>query len=198
MSNEPSQEYLLQLREQLKAEVTQELKESFMEEFSARMEMEFKKRWEGLGHSQQPPTMVEDEPPPPPIKKVSTKGSCSAVDLSGDDFGSTSQCELYVECNSLTRFVALGKCYEGVTMLHNVPLSSNLMKVTVEKVLYGDLAVPVPTSEVTIVAEALHTFVAWPRHLVRPIDSMVYICTNTNTIMIYYILTNLSIFCFDE
>jgi len=34
------------------------------------------------------------------------------------------------------------------------------MKVTVEKVLYGDLAVPVPTSEVTIVAEALHTFVA--------------------------------------
>ncbi|XP_068497787.1 uncharacterized protein [Phaseolus vulgaris] len=172
LSNEPSQEYLLQLREQLKAEVTQELKESFMEEFSARMEMEFKKRLEGLGHSQQPPTMVEDEPPPPPIKKVSTKGSCSAIDLSGDDFGSTSQCELYVECNSSTRFVALGKCYEGVTMLHNVPLSSNLMKVTVEKVLYGDLAVPVPTSEVTIVAEALHTFVAWPRHLVRPIDSM--------------------------
>ena len=198
MSNEPSQEYLLQLREQLKAEVTQELKESFMEEFSARMEMEFKKRWEGLGHSQQPPIMVEDEPPPPPIKKVSTKGSCSAVDLSGDDFGSTSQCELYVECNSLTRFVALGKCYEGVTMLHNVPLPSNFMKVTVEKVLYGDLAVPVPTSEVTIVAEALHTFVAWPRHLVRPIDSMVYICTNTNRIIyqIYYILTNLSIFLF--
>ena len=81
MSNEPSQEYLLQLREQLKAEVTQELKESFMEKFSARMEMEFKKRWESLGHSQQPPTMVEDEPAPPPIKKVSTKGSCSAVDV---------------------------------------------------------------------------------------------------------------------
>ena len=60
--------------------------------------------------------MVEHEPAPPPIKKVSTKGSCSAVDLSGDDFGSTSECELYVECNSLTRFVALGKCYEGVTM----------------------------------------------------------------------------------
>jgi len=50
----------------------------------------------------QPHIMVEDEPHPPPIKKVITKGSCSAVDLSGDDFGSTSQCELYVECNSLT------------------------------------------------------------------------------------------------
>jgi len=142
--------------------------------------------------------MVEDEPHSPPIKKVSTKGSCLAVDLSGDDFGSTSQCELYVECNSLTRFVALGKCYEGVTMLHNVPLPSNFMKVTVEKVLYGDLAAPVPTSEVTIVAEALHTFVVWPRHLVRPIDSMVYLCTNTNRIIykIYYILTNLSICLF--
>ena len=46
-----------------------------MEEFSVRMEMEFKKRWEGLGLSQQPPTMVEDEPALPPIKKVSTKGS---------------------------------------------------------------------------------------------------------------------------
>ena len=137
MSNQPSQEYLLQLREQLKAEVTQELRESFMEEFNVRIEKEFKKRWEGLRLSQQPPTIVEDEQPPPPIKKVSTKGSCSAVDLSGDDFGSTSQCELYVECNSLTQFVALGKCYEGVTMLHNVSLPSNFMKVTAEKVLYG-------------------------------------------------------------
>jgi len=169
-----------------------------MKEFNVRMEREFEKRWEGLGLSQQPPTMVEDEPPPPPIKKVSTKGSCSAIDLSGDNFGSTSQCELYVECNSLTQFIALGKCYEGVRMLHNVPLPSNFKKVTVEKVLYGDVAVPMPTSKVIIVVETLHTFVAWPRHLVRPIDSRVYLCTNTNRIIyqIYYILTNLSICLF--
>ena len=154
-----------------------------MEEFNVQMEREFKKRWEGLTLSQKRPTMVEDEPALPPIKKVSTKGSCSVVDLSGDDFGSTSQCELYVECNSLTRFVALVKCYEGVTMLHNVPLPSNFIKVTMEKVFYGDIADPVPTSEVTIVAEALYTFVAWPRHLVRSIDSMVYLCTNTNRII---------------
>ena len=63
-------------------------------------------------------------------------------------------------------------------MLHNVPLPSNFIKVTVEKVLYGDVVVPMPTSEVTIVAEALHTFIAWPRHLVRPIDYTVYLCTN--------------------
>jgi len=41
-----------------------------------------------------------------------------------------------------------------------VTLSSNLIKVTMEKVLYDDVAIPVPTSEVTIVAEALHTFIA--------------------------------------
>ena len=45
-------------------------------------------------------------------------------------------------------------------MLHNVPLPFNLIKVTVEKVLYGDVVVPVSTSEVTIVVEALHTFIA--------------------------------------
>ena len=110
-SSQPSQKYLLQLREQIKAEVTQEIRESLMEEFNNRMDREFEKRWEGLGLSQQPLTTVQDEPPLPPIKKVNTKGSCSTVYLSGDDFGSTSQCELYVEYNSLTRFVSLGKCY---------------------------------------------------------------------------------------
>jgi len=53
-----------------------------MVEFNKQIEREFEKRWEGLGLSQQPPTMVEDEPPPPPIKKVNTKGSCSEIDLS--------------------------------------------------------------------------------------------------------------------
>jgi len=52
---------------------------------------EFNKRWEGLGLSQQPPTMVQDEPPSPPIEKFNTKGSCSAVDISGDsNLGSSS------------------------------------------------------------------------------------------------------------
>jgi len=59
-----------------------------------------------------------------------------------------------------------------------VPLPSNFIKVMVEKVLYGDVAVPVPTLEVTIVSEALHSFVAWPRHLVKPIETTVYLFTN--------------------
>jgi len=82
-------------------------------------------------------------------------------------------------------------------MLHNVSLPSNLIKVTVQKVLYGDVAILVPTSEVTIVVEALHTFIAWPRHLVRPIsDSTIYLCTNRIIYQIYYIPTNLIICLF--
>jgi len=81
-------------------------------------------------------------------------------------------------------------------MLHNVSLPSNFIKVMVEKVLYGDVAVPMPTSEVTIIVETLHTFVAWPKHLARPIDSTVYLCTNRITYKIYYILTNFIIYLF--
>jgi len=129
-----------------------------MEEFDKWMDKKFEKRLEGLGLSQQPPAVIRDDSPH--IKRVNIKGSCSMVDPLGDDFGSTSQCELYVDCDSFTRFVALGKCYEEVTMLHNVHLRSNLIKVTMEKVLHGDAAIHVPTSKVTIVTKALHTFIA--------------------------------------
>ena len=109
--SQPSQEHLLQLWQQIKDEKTQEIRESLMGEFNKGMNREFEKRWEGLGLSQKPPTIVQDNPPP--IKRVNTKGSCLAVDLSGDDFGSNSQCELYVDYDSSTRFVALVKCMKG-------------------------------------------------------------------------------------
>jgi len=66
-------------------------------------------------------------------------------------------------------------------------LPSHLINVTMEKALYGDVAVHVPTSNVTIVVEAQHTFIIWPRHLVRPIsNSTIYICTNMSTYEICY------------
>ena len=68
-------------------------------------------------------------------------------------------------------------------------LPSNFIKVTVEKVVYGDVVVFVLTSEVIIVAEALHTFVVWPRHLVRAIDFTLYLCTNTNRIIYHIYIT---------
>jgi len=79
------------------------------------MDKEFEKRLEGLRVSQQPPAMIQHKLSP--VKIVNTKGSCSMVDPLGGEFGSTSQCELYVNYDSSSRFVALGKCYEGLTVL---------------------------------------------------------------------------------
>jgi len=50
--------------------------------------------------------------------------------------------------------VAIGKVYEEATTLHNVTLSPDVAKVIVEKVRVPDARVPLPSDEVTIVADA--------------------------------------------
>ena len=42
-----------------------------------------------------------------------------------------------------------------------------MAKVTVEKVRVPDVRAPLPSDEVTTVADAFQTFVVWPRHLIR-------------------------------
>jgi len=74
------------------------------------------------------------EPLVSPTSK-STKGSCAAPPTLGDDInGQTKDCELLVVGGKLPRVVALGKVYQDATTLHNVPLSPDVAKVTVEKV----------------------------------------------------------------
>ena len=98
----------------------------------------------------------------------STKGSCAALTTSRDDIiGQTRECELLVAGDKLPQVVALGKVYEEVTTLHNVPLSPDVAKVTIEKVRVLDARVPLPLDEVTTVADAFQTFVAWPRDLIQ-------------------------------
>ncbi|XP_068499998.1 uncharacterized protein [Phaseolus vulgaris] len=98
----------------------------------------------------------------------STKGSCAAPPTSGDDIiGQTKDCELLVVGGKLPLVVALGKVYQDATTLHNVLLSPDVAKVTVEKVRFPDARVPLPSDEVTTVADAFQTFVAWPRDLIR-------------------------------
>ena len=60
----------------------------------------------------------------------------------------------------LPQVVALGKVYKNATTLHNLPLSTDVAKVTVEKVRFPDARVPLPSDEVTTVADAFQTFVA--------------------------------------
>ncbi|KAL5180538.1 hypothetical protein HKD37_01G001649 [Glycine soja] len=107
-------------------------------------------------------------PPEPEIgpsgARVSTKESCVAP--SGNDLGmgDSDKCGLYIEEN-LSRLVALGRLYEGSTIVHNIPLLHGQVKVGVEEVKDAEALVPVPTDEVTLVGQTLNTFLAWPTHL---------------------------------
>jgi len=51
--------------------------------------------------------------------------------------------------------VIIGKVFEGVTTLHNVAISLDVMKVTVDKVRVVEALAPLPTENVTI----------WLRHV---------------------------------
>ena len=100
---------------------------------------------------------------------MSTKGSC--VDPSGNDpeTGDSDRCGLYIEADP-ARLVAMGRVYEGSTLVHNTPLLPSQVKVSVDEVKDADAPVPVPTDEVSLVRQALHTFLAWPTHLVKSLS----------------------------
>ncbi|RZC17075.1 NADH dehydrogenase [ubiquinone] 1 alpha subcomplex subunit 2 [Glycine soja] len=104
--------------------------------------------------------------------RVSTKESC--IDPSGNDpeTSDSDRCGLYIETNP-ARLVALGRVYEGSTVVHNTPLLPGQVKVGVEEVKDPDAPVPVPTDEVSLVGQAIHTFLAWPTHLVKSLSQQV-------------------------
>jgi len=54
----------------------------------------------------------------------------------------------------LPQVVAIGKVYQEATTLHNVPLSLDVAKVTIERVRVPDARVPLPSNEVKTVANA--------------------------------------------
>ncbi|KAL5141535.1 hypothetical protein HKD37_09G024861 [Glycine soja] len=100
------------------------------------------------GHAVPPEPLVGPGPFGP---RVSTKGSC--VDPSGND----------PETGDSDRS----------TVVHNTPLLPGQVKVSVEEVRDADAPVPVPTDEVSLVGQTLHTFLAWPTHLVKSLSQQV-------------------------
>ena len=70
--------------------------------------------------------------------------------------------------------VALGRVYEGLTTVHNVPLGNDQVKVGVEEVRDADACVPIPTKEVQLVGQTLNTFLAWPTYLVKIFSKQVF------------------------
>ncbi|KAL5170508.1 hypothetical protein HKD37_11G032203 [Glycine soja] len=104
--------------------------------------------------------------------QVSTKGSY--VDPSGNnpETGDSDRCGLYIEADP-ARLVAVGKVYEGSTIVHNTPLLPGQVKVSVKEVTDADAPIPVPTDEVSLVGQALHTFLTWSTHLVKSLSQHV-------------------------
>ncbi|KAL5138023.1 hypothetical protein HKD37_10G028293 [Glycine soja] len=107
--------------------------------------------------------------------RVSTNGSCAAAEtnalakkpseLNGDNVG------LHVTVENSNKLVAVGKRCDSFGTIHNVPYADDVVRVSVVEVIFGDAEVPIPTSEIKFVKEALGSFVPWPTHLVKPILS---------------------------
>jgi len=105
--------------------------------------------------------------------RVSTKESCVTPSGNDPEMSDSDKCGLYIEDNP-SHLVALGRIYEGSTVVHNIPLLHGQVKVGVEEVKDAEALVPVPTGEVTSVGQALNTFLAWPTHLVKRLSEQVF------------------------
>ncbi|KAL6558266.1 hypothetical protein OROMI_018616 [Orobanche minor] len=144
--------------EGLTKKITYDVTQNFMKTFGRTLE--------SLGaHSQQHHTDLRT-PNDHHVTRVNTKGCC-ADDFSGPSGGKTppDQFGFYVDEHPL-HLVAIGRVHRGESILHCAPLPAHLVKVVVEEVVDGGAEVPIPTEEVSLVREALGTFIAWPKDLV--------------------------------
>nr|KYP39204.1 hypothetical protein KK1_039502 [Cajanus cajan] len=104
--------------------------------------------------------------------RVSTKGSCVALDPSGEQTHTDvpNQYELYVEDDS-PRLVAIGRVFEGGSTIHGVPLQPDWTRVVVDQVQDAAAPVPLPNTGGQLVGEETDTFLAWPKRLVMPLSA---------------------------
>ncbi|KAL5128739.1 hypothetical protein HKD37_14G040927 [Glycine soja] len=115
--------------------------------------------------------------PPDPLvgpsgPRVSTKGSCVDPSRNDPETGDFDRCGLYIEADP-ARLVSMGRVYEGSTVVHNTHLLPSQVKVSVEEVTDTDAPIPVPSDEVSLVGQTLHTFLAWPKHLIKSLSQQV-------------------------
>ncbi|KAH1202835.1 hypothetical protein GmHk_17G049199 [Glycine max] len=157
------QQLTQQNRDQLEESITEKVTRQVMASFS---------QLQSQMQSQAPPEPLVGPGPSGP--RVSTKGSC--VDPSGNDpeTGDSDKSGLYIEADP-GRLVVVGRVYEGSTLVHNTPLLPVQVKVSVDEVKDANVPVPVPTAEVSLVGQALHTFLAWPTHLIKSLSHQVVV-----------------------
>ncbi|KAH1198668.1 hypothetical protein GmHk_18G052203 [Glycine max] len=160
MPPEDLEQLTQQIRDQLEESITEKVTRKMMESFS-QMQSQFQSQMQSQGLALPPEPEVGPSGP-----RVSTKESCIAPSGNNPGTGDLKKCGLYIEENP-SRLVALGRLYEGSTIFHNIPLLHGQVKVGVEEVKDTEALVPVPTDEVTLVGQALNTFLAWPTHVVK-------------------------------
>lgn len=82
---------------------------------------------------------------------MSTEGSCAA-NPSREEPGSDmlDQHELYIDKHAPC-LVAIGRDYEGVSTIHHMHLTEDMVRVEVEEVRDTDAPVPIPTEKVKLV-----------------------------------------------
>jgi len=76
--------------------------------------------------------------------------SCVDSSATDPDTGDSDKFKLYIEENP-PRLVALGRVYEGSTVVHNILLLHDQVKVGVEEVKDADAPIHVPTDKVILV-----------------------------------------------
>ncbi|KAH1228266.1 hypothetical protein GmHk_10G028287 [Glycine max] len=80
---------------------------------------------------------------------VSIKGSCVNPSEQDPDTSKSDKYGLYVD-NNPPHLVALRRVYEGLTIVHNVPLGNDRVKVSIEEVRDADACILVPTQKMTL------------------------------------------------
>ena len=110
------------------------------------------------------------------VARVSTKESCAeaAANVVAKERSTldASIVGLYIVCGDSTQVVASGKMYGVGGIIHNVAYADDVVRVCVDTIYDGDATVPFPTAEIQYVRDASSTFIAWPRHLVKPITDV--------------------------
>ena len=71
------------------------------------------------------------------------------------------ECELYIDGSNYV--VAHANVYNLGLTIHNQVLTNDMVRVDVTKVIDAKAQVPMPTDEVTTIAEAVNTFIKWPK-----------------------------------
>ncbi|KAH1254485.1 hypothetical protein GmHk_04G010927 [Glycine max] len=156
------QQLTQQIRDQLEESITEKVMRQVMASFN-----QLQSQMQSQGLAVPPEPLVGPSGP-----RVSTKGSCVDPSRNDPETGDSDKCGLYIEADPV-RLVAMGRVYEGSTVVHDTPLLPGQVKMSVEEVTDADAPVHVPTDEVSLVGQTLHTFLASLTHLVKSLSQQV-------------------------